>query len=134
MQFLIRDMEEYIDTIESIINANIYQETALAYALDINKDGTVNIVPGKFPVIVSLELDEYSADNRRYAFSGAKFIYLDDTLDGYDYSEKLAELAVLDGQLAFLEEQLNTSGMIDKPFDEISKIQKKIANIEEMLF
>jgi len=126
MQFIASSKKEFSETIDAILEANIYQEIAINYAID--KD------PAKYPCIVSLELEEYTSDTRHFAFSACKYIYMEDLVTGYEYQDNLAELDKFDQQLSEYVKEMNTSGTIDKHITECKELEEKINNLEGKLF
>ncbi len=135
MQFIVKNLKEYLSTIEVIINANIYEEIALIYALDIDiNKNTVNELPEKYPCIVSIEIDESVSSNRRYAMASCNFTYQYDLLEGYEYQAKLKKLDELDLMLTFLLD-LTKKGNKDKHIlKEIEETRLGIEFIEKQLF
>lgn len=133
MQFIVKSEEEFERTIASILHSNIYNTSILEHMLDI-VDNCINVVPEKYPCIVSMELEYMRADNRVYFFSGCKFIYKHDLLTGEEYQEKLIQLTILDANLAYYSNLMDTSGIGERPLAEIDKVQKDIEVIEKQLF
>lgn len=133
MQFIVKSEEEFERTIASILHSNVYNTSILEYMLNI-EDGYINVVPEKYPCIVSMELEDMRADNRVYFFSGCKFIYKQDLLTGEEYQEKLTQLTILDANLAYYSNLMDTSGIGERPLAEIDRVQKDIEVIEKQLF
>lgn len=132
MQFIANTEAEFLTTIEAIINAEIYNELTFIYALDI-QDGEVNLLPLTYPCIVSFEIDEIESDNRRFAFSACKFLYMDELMDGISYQTKLDRLADIDLELASLYDERDTSGE-GFPLEQIRKREVESEELERILF
>lgn len=134
MQFVASNKKEYIDTVIAIVDSNIHDQLAIMYAVSYDGNGELEKLPEKYPCIVSIEIEESNADNRKYSYASLKFIYNDDLLTGSLYVKKLQELQELDVTLAYLSDKINTSGTIDKPIMEYEALNTRISEIERLLF
>ena len=133
MQFLASSEEGFLLTIDDIIESNIFNEYAIKYAVALD-DEVITNKPKSYPCVVHIK--EYAGDSidHRYASISINFIYMDNLLDTYTFRKNLKELKELDLSLAYLLEDINTSGTIDKPIVEYEATNKRITELEELLF
>ena len=133
MQFIANNEKEYKDVIFSIINANIVSEISMIYALNIEED-VIQLNPVEYPVLVSIDIEDTYQINSKYSYVNIKFIYINNILKAKDYINKLNELNELDATSAYLSDIIDTSGIINKPILEHEATNKRITEIEELLF
>ena len=133
MNFIVHSYVEYRDTVLMLFDSGMFKETALNNIFEIEEETVLN-KPINYPVIVSIEMEEWAADNKCFTFNGLTFLYINDILKGTKYQEYLKELSDLDLEEAALENIINTSGLIDKPINELNTIKDRITVIEKILF
>ena len=130
MQFIATNINEYLETVNKIVDSGIYKESFLVNVFNI-EDCTVLKEPTEFPVIVSVNIEEWGKNNRNYYFSSIDFIYIGSILTATQYIQSLSKLAELDVELASLENICETSGLI---IIEMAQKSNEIRDLETKLF
>ena len=133
MNFIAHTHKEYIDTVISLFESGVFKDSILNNIFDIEEE-TINKTPIKYPVLINIEMEEWEADNKCFTFNGISFVYLNDVLNGSKYQKYLKILGELDLEEAALSEIIYTSGLIDKPIDELEVVRNRIEELEEILF
>ena len=133
MHFISNTRKEYVTTVVALFESGAFSDTVLNNVFDVEED-TINNVPTKYPVIVNIEMESWEADNKCFTFNGISFVYPNDLISGNTYQEHLKLLAELDLEESALEEIINTSGLMDKPIDDLNIIRNKIKEVENILF
>ena len=133
MQFIATTKDEYLKTVNKIVNSGIYKESFLVNVFNI-EDCEILKEPVEYPVIVSVNIEEWNSNNRNYAFSSIDFIYIGSVLTAEQYIDGLNKLADLDVELAQLDDLCETSGLIDKPLAEAATKSNQIRDLEKQLF
>jgi hypothetical protein len=125
MIFIAKNRDEYIATITEVQELNLHDPM-------IFQEQYINGEPEWYPVIVFLDVRDY--DDGLTIINPIKFIYYDSIPTGKEFIEKGYELAELYDKLDILHDITHTSGLINRPLEEMAETQENIDKLEKIIF